>query len=71
MMSIRLFVSVSAAFFAAWLGVSYFREVPADSYQQLNRSNLPVSAEAGTDAPAPVATPLSSEEAATEVAMAD
>jgi hypothetical protein len=43
-MKIRLFVTCSAAFFAAWLGVTFFREVPREAYPQLGKGSLPISA---------------------------
>ena len=42
-MRIRIFVSGSAAVLAAWLGVTFFRDVPRDNYPELGRS-APVSA---------------------------
>ena len=43
-MKIRLFVTCSAVFFAAWLGVTFFREVPREAYPQLGKASLPISA---------------------------
>ncbi|MFC7338006.1 hypothetical protein ACFQY0_12510 [Haloferula chungangensis] len=43
-MKVPLFVTCSAAFLVAWLGVTFFREVPRDAYPQLGKGSLPVSA---------------------------
>lgn len=68
-MKIRFFVTGSAAFFAAWLAVTYVRDVPHEEYPRLGKGSLPLSAQAEPEAPAPVET----EEPAlpTEVALAD
>lgn len=50
-MKVRLFVTCSAAVLAAWLGVTYFREVPRDAYPQLGKGSLPISAKAEKKAP--------------------
>lgn len=34
-MKLRLFVSGSAALFAAWLGLTFVREVPRENYPEL------------------------------------
>lgn len=43
-MKIRLFVSCSAIFLAAWLGVTFWRSVPYETYRQSGRGSLPISA---------------------------
>ena len=43
-MKIRLFVTSSAVLLAAWLGVTFWRVVPYESYRQLGRGSLPISA---------------------------
>lgn len=43
-MKVQLFVTCSAAFLAAWLGVTFFREVPRDAYPQLGKGSQPLSA---------------------------
>ena len=45
-MKVRLFVTCSGAFLVAWLGVTFFREVPRDAYPQLGKGSLPISAKA-------------------------
>jgi hypothetical protein len=45
-MKVPMFVTCSAAFLAAWLGVTFFREVPRDAYPQLGKGSLPISAKA-------------------------
>ncbi len=45
-MKIRFFVTGSAAFFAAWLAVTYVREVPHEEYPRLGKGSLPLSAQA-------------------------
>lgn len=45
-MKIRLFVTSSAVFFAAWLGITFFYQVPEENYPQLGRGSLPISAKA-------------------------
>lgn len=42
-MKIRMFVTCSAAVLAAWLGVTFFREVPREAYPQLGKGSLPIS----------------------------
>ncbi|MGB6221065.1 MAG: hypothetical protein WBG04_08530 [Haloferula sp.] len=42
-MKVRMFVTCSAAFLAAWLGVTFFREVPREAYPQLGKGSLPIS----------------------------
>lgn len=48
-MKVQLFVTCSAAFLAAWLGVTFFREVPSDAYPQLGKGSLPFSAKVEED----------------------
>jgi hypothetical protein len=43
-MKVRIFVSASAAVFAAWLGLTFVREVPRENYPELGRGSHPVSA---------------------------
>lgn len=45
-MKVRIFVTGSAALFAAWLGLTFVREVPRENYPELGRGSLPVSAKA-------------------------
>jgi hypothetical protein len=45
-MKVRIFVTGSAALFAAWLGLTFVREVPRENYPELGRGSLPVSANA-------------------------
>lgn len=45
-MKIRLFVSASAVVLAAWLGVTFFRQVPHENYHLLGKASVPVSAAA-------------------------
>jgi hypothetical protein len=68
-MKIRVFVTGSAAFFAAWLMLTFVRQVPHEHYPRLGKGSLPVSAEA---APAPAA-PVAGipHDPATEIALAD
>ncbi len=49
-MKIRIFVSGSAALFAAWLGLTFVREVPRENYPELGRP-VPVSAKVELDEP--------------------
>ena len=42
-MKVQLFVTCSAAVLAAWLGVTYFREVPREAYPQLGKRSLSIS----------------------------
>ena len=65
-MKIRLFVTCSAAFLAVWLGVTFFREVPRESYPQLGKGSLPISAKAEKQEPV-----ISSDEEEEVVATAD
>ncbi|MEM1085482.1 MAG: hypothetical protein AAGI48_15325 [Verrucomicrobiota bacterium] len=51
-MKVQLFVTCSAAFLAAWLGVTFFREVPRDAYPHLGKDSVPMSAK--VDQPAPL-----------------
>jgi hypothetical protein len=43
-MKVRLFVSASAVVLAAWLGVTFFRQVPHENYHLLGKASVPVSA---------------------------
>jgi hypothetical protein len=45
-MKVSLFVTSSAALLAMWLGVTFFREVPAEKYPKLGKGSLPLSARA-------------------------
>jgi len=45
-MKVPVFVTSSAAVLAAWLGVTYFREVPAEKYPKLGKGSMPLSARA-------------------------
>ncbi|MBB5351433.1 hypothetical protein HNR46_001669 [Haloferula luteola] len=51
-MNVKVFVSGSAALLTAWLGVTYFREVPGESYPTLGRSAKPLSAKVEEPKPA-------------------
>lgn len=70
-MKIRFFVTGSAAFFAAWLAVTYVREVPHEDYPRLGKGSLPLSAQAEPEAPEAPAFPVTDEEIPTEIALAD
>ncbi len=67
-MKIRFFVTGSAAFFAAWLAVTYVREVPHEDYPRLGKGSLPLSAQATPEQPV---LPDVEDEAAPEIALAD
>jgi hypothetical protein len=49
-MKVRIFVSGSAALFAAWLGLTFVRDVPRENYPELGRP-VPVSAKIELDEP--------------------
>lgn len=44
-MSVKSFVTGSAAILAVWLGVTFVREVPGETYPQLGRDTEPLTAE--------------------------
>lgn len=64
-MKVRVFVTGSAAFFAAWLAVTFVREVPQENYPRLGKGSLPLSAQADREAVAGDAEPV------IEVALAE
>ena len=74
-MKVRFFVTGSAAFFAAWLAVTYVREVPHEDYPRLGKGSLPVSAQVQPEIPeAPevaIVMPEIEEEIPSGVALAD
>jgi hypothetical protein len=70
-MKIRLFVTGSAAFFAAWVAVTYVREVPHEGYPRLGKGSMPLSAEAEPEAPETPALLGTDGEMPTEIALAD
>ena len=42
-MNIRSFIGLSAAILLAWLGVTYFHEVPTERYRLHSRSSTPIT----------------------------
>lgn len=68
-MKIRVFVTGSAAFFAAWLALTYVREVPHENYPRLGKGSLPVSAEAAPAAATGL--PDAGDALPTEIALVD
>lgn len=55
-MKLRLFVSGSAALFAAWLGLTFVREVPRENYPELGgevatASIVPIQVPEATEIP--------------------
>ncbi|GAA5483846.1 hypothetical protein [Haloferula sargassicola] len=44
-MNVKTFVTGSAALLAAWLGATFVRQVPGESYPQLGRGSKPLSAQ--------------------------
>ena len=64
-MKVRIFVSGSAAVFAGWLGLTFVRDVPRESYPELGRG--PVTASVKSDIAEVEAIP---EEIAAEAAIA-
>lgn len=70
-MKIRFFVTGSAAFFAAWLAVTYVRDVPHEDYPRLGKGSMPLSAQAEPEAPETPTLPETDEEIPTAIALAD
>ena len=70
-MKIRFFVTGSAAFFAAWLAVTYVRDVPHEDYPRLGKGSMPLSAQAEPEAVETPALPETEDEIPTEIALAD
>ena len=50
LMKVRLFVTGSAAFLAVWLTATFLQDVPVDSYTQVGRGSVPLSAKAAKPA---------------------
>ncbi len=44
-MKLRIFVSGSAALFAAWLGLTFVRDVPRENYPELGRAPVTAAVE--------------------------
>ena len=61
-MTVRIFVSGSAAVLAAWLGVTFFRDVPSDHYPALGNTTAAVE-------PAELPEELPAEEMTAQVAQ--
>ncbi len=48
-MSIRNFIGASSALLLAWLGVTYFHEVPVERYQKQEKPSATASVTSGAD----------------------